>query len=141
MPKPLNPRNPGKPANKPPAPAMHKRDAALSQQTGTIFHSGPLPDPATMEYYNKLIPDAAERLLTLVETQAAHRQAREANEDKLKSRNSLWGMILAFLLGLTSIVGGVAAIVLANPLAGVAVSGLGIAGLVGVHAIGAYIRR
>ena len=126
MPRPLNPRNPSKSVSKPPEPATHKLNAALPQHSGTIFHSGPLPDPETMEYYSKLVPDAAERLFVLVEKQAAHRQTREANDDKLRSRNSLWGMIFAFLLGFAAIVGGVVAIVLAHPVAGAAVSGLGI---------------
>ena len=36
--------------------------------------AGPLPPPEILEQYNRLVPDAAERILTMAETQAAHRR-------------------------------------------------------------------
>ena len=34
---------------------------------------GPLPDPVTMEHYESLVPDAAERFLALLEGEVNHR--------------------------------------------------------------------
>lgn len=39
---------------------------------------GPIPDPKTLEQYNTILPDAAERILAMAERQAAHRQSLEA---------------------------------------------------------------
>ncbi len=35
-------------------------------------HSGPLPDPHTLECYDRIIPGAAERILIMAEKQSAH---------------------------------------------------------------------
>jgi uncharacterized membrane protein len=40
----------------------------------TSFHSTPLPDANTLAAYAKLIPNGADRIMSLVEKAAAHRQ-------------------------------------------------------------------
>jgi uncharacterized membrane protein len=42
------------------------------------FHSGPLPDPETLERYGRLIPNGCERIMQLVEGEASHRHTQEA---------------------------------------------------------------
>ena len=41
------------------------------------LHRGPLPDGETLEHYTRLIPNAGERMMALVERDAAHRQSLE----------------------------------------------------------------
>src|ERR1044071_433710 len=43
----------------------------------TSFHSTPLPDAETLNAYAKLIPNGADRVMTLVERESAHRQRHE----------------------------------------------------------------
>lgn len=42
--------------------------------------SGPLPPPAMLEHYQRIIPNAAERIFALTEKQANHRQQLEIRE-------------------------------------------------------------
>lgn len=41
-------------------------------------HRGPLPDGETLEHYTRLIPNAGQRMMVLVEREAAHRQSLES---------------------------------------------------------------
>lgn len=38
----------------------------------TFQHSGPLPDPASLDRYNQIVPDAAERIIRMAEQNADH---------------------------------------------------------------------
>lgn len=62
--------------------------------------SGPLPPPEAVEYYNKIIPNGADRLLKLVELQSEHRRACEEIGLNASISISKRGQILAFLLSL-----------------------------------------
>ena len=48
--------------------------AALSKMES---HSGPLPDPKTLAYYNEIIPNGGDRIMTLLEKQTSHRMELE----------------------------------------------------------------
>ena len=37
-------------------------------------HSGPLPDPSSLQKYNDVLPGAAERIIHMAEQQQGHRQ-------------------------------------------------------------------
>ena len=41
------------------------------------YHSGPLPDAETLDYYNRIIPNGADRIMALLEREAAHRHEQE----------------------------------------------------------------
>lgn len=45
------------------------------------LHRGPLPDGETLEHYTRLIPNAGERIMLLVERDAAHQQSMELAPD------------------------------------------------------------
>lgn len=40
-------------------------------------HSGPLPDPASLDRYNQIVPDAAERIIKMAELNADHLRKME----------------------------------------------------------------
>jgi uncharacterized membrane protein len=44
----------------------------------TSFHSTPLPDAETLGAYAELIPNGADRIMSLVEHEAAHRRRQES---------------------------------------------------------------
>ena len=48
-----------------------ERRAAVTQVFKEIsrFHSGPLPDAETLEHYNRIIPNGAERIMRLVDAE------------------------------------------------------------------------
>lgn len=65
----------------------------IIQQTGfsvsaSSSYSGPIPPPAMLKEFNDIIPDRANRILTLTENQQKHRHAPEiaiVNSDILRS--------------------------------------------------------
>ncbi len=64
------------------------------------FHSSPLPDPDTLRAYAKLIPNAPERIMILVESESRHRQAQETRLVACETRRITRGQWMAFILTL-----------------------------------------
>jgi uncharacterized membrane protein len=58
-------------------PAQAAAEIVSEVRTVISRHRGPLPDPETLSAYNQLIPNGAERCMTLVERESAHRHAQE----------------------------------------------------------------
>ena len=71
----------------------------LQQRT----HSGPLPDTQTLEDYNKIIPNGAERIMTVFEKQSYHRMELEKTVIRGQMFQSNMGQIFALVIGLSSI--------------------------------------
>ena len=65
---------------------------------------GPLPPPAILEAYERLVPGAAERMLKMAENQSRHRQEIEKIVVRAGARDSLLGVIVAALVVLGSFV-------------------------------------
>lgn len=79
----------------------HFADVEVIQRI-TSFHSTPLPDADTLEAYAKLIPNGADRVMSLVEREAAHRHRRES-ADMLQLARGHW---MSFILTLALAGGG-----------------------------------
>lgn len=60
-------------------------------------HKGPLPAPEVLEQYENILPGAADRIIMLAENQAKHRQDLEKIAVKGAVRDSLLGLIFAFV--------------------------------------------
>ena len=71
----------------------HAAEVQVIQQI-TSFHSTPLPDAATLRAYAVLIPNGAERIMGLVEREAAHRHRQDCND----SRHLVRGHWMAYTL-------------------------------------------
>ncbi|MCK4624547.1 MAG: DUF2335 domain-containing protein [Phycisphaerae bacterium] len=99
--------------------------------------SGPLPPPQILEKYNQICPGAAERILSMAEKQARHRQEVEskaleagiadAKSDRTQIRR---GQYLGFVIAFVGVAGGVYAVVKGAGWAGTAVAGAPLVGLV-----------
>ncbi len=68
--------------------------------------SGPLPHPAILEKYNQIVPGAADRIIKKFEAQTEHRHRIENRVIWVDSVKSILGLIFAFLIAMTAIVGG-----------------------------------
>ncbi|MFH1117198.1 MAG: DUF2335 domain-containing protein [Pseudomonadota bacterium] len=73
-------------------------DLSLFRSEISERFSGPIPPPETLAKYNEIVPDAADRILSMAETQATHRQRLELTVVKSDKWHSLLGLILAFVL-------------------------------------------
>jgi uncharacterized membrane protein len=77
-----------------------KKPVAQFQQA---TFSGPMPPPAVLEGYERLVKGAAERILLMAESDAKHQQeiefaALRAAENEIKR-----GQIFGFVIGLTAL--------------------------------------
>lgn len=94
----------------------------VDQKTTTyIFHS-PVPPPEELAKFNQVIPNGAERLLGMVEKEQVHRHAMDFADVADAKR----GMNYAFVISMTVIVGGFAAIAMGNPVTGSLFAGGGL---------------
>ena len=124
----------------------------LSQQPHSLTHqeirgiirqeySGPLPPPDAIQKYDEIIPNGAERIMAMAEKQSEHRQQLEKKALDTDSRNSLLGVIFAFILGLLTIVAGVIVILTGHSWPGTILGSAGLVGLVSVFIYGTRERR
>ena len=63
-------------------------------------HSGPIPDPETLAHYNDIIPNGAERIMTMAEKQSDHRIEIEKKVLSGQLNQSNIGQFLAFIIGI-----------------------------------------
>jgi len=123
---------------------MSKNNRSLAQQVVSVIrqeYSGPLPPPNALERYSQIIPNGAERLMVMAEEQSKHRRELETKALNTDSRNSLLGVIFAFLLGLTTIVAGTIIILKGYAYPGTIVGSAGLVGLVSAFIYGTRERR
>src|SRR5512141_960505 len=64
----------------------------------TRFHTSPLPDAATLDAYARLLPNGADRVMTLVERQTEHRHQKESADTRQATRGHWMAFTLAFAL-------------------------------------------
>lgn len=95
--------------------------------------SGPMPPPNILSGYEEILPGAADRILSMAERQSMHRQTLEEKMVKAESRDSLLGVLFAFLLGFGCIVAAVIMTIAVPENAG-AMSGAAL-GITGIGAI------
>jgi uncharacterized membrane protein len=89
-------------ASQPPSLPQRAEEAKHRQLNvfGVVEVSGPLPPPQILEYYERVLPGSAHRLLTMAEEQSRHRMAREASGHEADIRQTWVGMFLGFGIGL-----------------------------------------
>lgn len=66
-------------------------------------HSGPLPDPDTLQQYDRVAPGAAQRIIAMGEREQRHRHRIAVAEQV----NSLLGVVSAFLIAMAFLAGSV----------------------------------
>ena len=98
--------------------------------------SGPLPPPAILKQYDEIEPGLANRIVCMAEKEQEHRHGCENKCVKADSRDSLLGIVSAFLICVSMIYAGVK-IVLGVPhisglLSGSVISMAGFGGVIGV---------
>ncbi len=99
-------------------------------------HQGPLPQWEDLEKYGQIIPNGADRIMTMAEKQQDHRMSLETTAITEQLTQSKRGQIFGLLIGLTAILGGVACILLGHEWSGAFLGGGGLTGLVSVFVIG-----
>ena len=71
-------------------------------------YSGPLPAPESLEKYNSIIPNGAERIMKMAENQSGHRIKIEdtvvSGQVKQSGRGQIFGLVIAFFTISSSVV-------------------------------------
>ena len=103
--------------------------------------SGPLPPPGTLAEYNEVLPGAADRILTMAESQSDHRQGLEKYVVIGDSRRSSWGIVAG--LAVAALAFGIAGYFayLGHPVEGTVVVGVNLGSIIGVFVYGTRSRR
>ena len=122
--------------------AQRKSSVAASSRSLSVLRqevfSGPLPHPDLLEKYDGVCPGAADRLIGMAETQAAHRQALESRALDHEHRRSMLGTCCGLIVAIAGFVttGWVAWI--GHPTAATIIGSFDLAALVGVFIYGKY---
>ena len=67
--------------------------------------SGPLPHPALMAKYEKILPGSADRIIASAESQMQHRQSLEAAVVHANNKRESWGLVFSGTIALVIAVG------------------------------------
>ncbi len=128
--------------NRPKLPQM-RQQVPVNTIRATV-HKGPLPDPLTLEQYNKVLPKAAERIMAAFEEQTRHRHEIEKRQmDDVQERTAIErayadsetrlaerGLICAFVLSVMFLIGGIYLIANSHEILGTIFGGTGAAPLI-----------
>lgn len=98
--------------------------------------SGPIPPPSFLKEYEEILPNAADRILTMAEKQGEHRRFMEKTWLKLSNREVHFGQILGFLIGVIAIVAGAYTAINGAGISGGLLGTSGVVGLVTVFVVG-----
>ncbi len=122
--------------------AKRRKDKIIGRVEQRVeAYYGLLPRPSDLREYNEIVPGAAERILSMAERQAAHRQNLERVVVFGDSRRSFYGLWAGFIVALCFLGGAVFLVFNGHEWAGTIVGGLDIVGLVSVFVIGSRSRK
>ena len=100
---------------------------------------GPIPHPELMKGYEEALPGSADRILRMAEEQSSHRRKMEEQYMRTQSRDSLMGIMAAFLIAIVIVVCGTVIIINVPSTAGVIAGSL--LNLVGIGTVvGTFLR-
>lgn len=83
-----------------------QQSASYAMSLSTSY-SGPLPHPEILAGYENVLHGAAERIISMAEKEQEHRFSVDEYCLKTDSRDSLLGIMFAFLLGVSALIAGV----------------------------------
>lgn len=90
--------------------------------------------------YEDVFPGCAERIVAMAERQSSHRQAIERDRIKATNKTEHWGQVFAFILAMSTILGGVYLISIGKDGTGLAAILTALGSLVGVFLYGKYTQ-
>ncbi|MBC7836590.1 DUF2335 domain-containing protein [Acetobacteraceae bacterium] len=98
---------------------MPRNDAVIITQEN---FSGPLPRPDILAGYEKILPGAANRIVSMAENQSAHRHSLENWVVRADAIRSLGGLVCAFLIVIAAMGIGTYLTIQGKPVTGIIVA-------------------
>jgi uncharacterized membrane protein len=110
-------------------------------QSNTTAFIGPLPPPQVLAEYNSIVPDAAERIISMAEKQSDHRMTLEtiALSAEIKRADRGLGVGAVICLAFLGVAGTLVA--LGHDIAGASLGGGSLASIAGIFVIGTSAQR
>jgi uncharacterized membrane protein len=91
--------------------------------------------------YNQIVPDAAERILAMAESQAAHRQRLETIVIQGSHKRANLGLVLGFVICLAFLGSALSLVLLGHTWPGTIIGTVDIVGLVSAFIYGSHLRK
>lgn len=113
----------------------------VQQEISHSSWSGPIPPPAALREFNEIIPDGANRILSMAERQSAHRISLESANLRGDISRSYLGTWFAFIIVITSIGAGAVVAIYGDPQYGAAIAAVPSVGMVGVFIYGKISQK
>ncbi len=73
----------------------------------SMKYSGPIPHPQLLKEFNDVIPDGANRIMIMAESQSEHRRNLETKVVNANNRDSLLGVVFAFIIATIIVLGAI----------------------------------
>lgn len=113
-------------------------DKIIAKRVQSLTYSGPIPHPALLKEFNEVIPNGADRIMTMAEKQSSHRLKLEEDIVKANNRDSLLGVIFGGCIALSAIIGGIWLISINKSPQGLGIIITSLVGLVSVYLTGRH---
>ena len=81
----------------------NKIQKIVHREIQAMGFSGPIPPPQMLHQYDKVLPGAAERIVSMAEKQSNHRQSMERTLVLSDTNNARLGLIFSFILVVSTI--------------------------------------
>lgn len=104
--------------------------------TAQYRHSGPLPDPRSLQMYDAVLPGLAERIVAMAEGEATHRRRLERTVVESDVDRARDGQRMAFALAILFLAGSVWLVLAGYPVAGTVLGTVDLVALVTVFIVG-----
>jgi len=98
--------------------------------------AGPIPHPAILEQYDRVVPGSAERILAMAERQSAHRIELEGCVIRSDIRKSERGQWFGLIVALSGLAAAVALGIAGHGVAGGIIGSVDLVALVGIFVYG-----
>lgn len=115
-------------------------NATVSAEIQTASFSGPMPPPAILAEYEKIVPGAAERILIMAESSMKHQHEYDHAILKVSKQQLARGQIFGFLIGLSAIGASVYSATIGYPWLAAILGGTTVVGLVTAFVVGRVVK-
>ncbi len=110
-------------------------------QAQAVSFQGPIPPPELLREYNDIVPDGADRIMKMAESQSQHRIELESIVIKGDDRRANWGLGTGFTIGVVIIVLSFVLIMFGHDIPGTILGGVDLVSLVSLFIYGRSERN